>query len=78
MGQSDVREVLKKGHWLFVAEIMRYGEMSRPIVNRALKKLLKTKEVESREVIVRKGRATQWRISQENRSTINTKDTKRE
>ena len=77
MGQSDVLEVLKKGHWLFVAEIMRYGEMSRPIVNRALKKLLKLKEVEKREVIVKR-RATQWRISQENRSTINTKDTKRE
>ena len=78
MGQSDVLEVLKKSkRWLFVAEIMRYGEMSRSIVNRTLKVLLKLKEVEKREVIVKR-RATQWRISQENRSTINTKDTKRE
>ena len=64
MGQGEVLEVLKKGNWLFVAEIMRYGEMTRSVVNRALKILLKNKEVESREVIVRKGRATQWRITQ--------------
>jgi len=61
MGQSDVLEVLKKSkRWLFVAEIMRYGEMSRSIVNRTLKVLLKLKEVEKREVIVKRRAVYQW------------------
>ena len=60
MGQSDVLEVLKKSkRWLFVAEIMRTG-FTRSAVNRALKVLLKLKEVEKREVIVKRRAVYQW------------------
>lgn len=66
MGQEEVLEVLEKNRaWILVGEIMGILNESRVVINNALRKLLKSKEAETRSFPrMRGGLRHEWRFKQ--------------
>ena len=61
MGQEEVLKVLKKNKWMISGEIAAIIGIDRANINRALKTLLKNKEVERAVTNTRKGKRYLWK-----------------